>query len=536
MKKLPLGIQTFAKIIETNCVYVDKTKYIYELIQGECFFFARPRRFGKSLLCSTLKDLFLGKKELFSGLWIDKNANYQWPIHPVIHMDLSQGSRATPEELRASLMRKLDSIAGHYGVEPLVHTTPGEMLESLAISLFKKFGSKNRVVLIIDEYDKPILDTIEKPDVAHKMREVLKNFYEVIKGLDEYLRFVFITGVTRFSKTSIFSGLNQLVNISMDPRFAHLVGYTRDEIIFYFHDHLQHIVDTKKMFAAGGIDGLETTIQRWYNGYRFWRDSSPTQPASEENSIARLYTPFSVLNFLYTADFSNYWFESGTPSFLIKIFEQQHYAIESFEHLTADMNELMTFDITKIPLTTLLFQSGYATIKSYDEDSQCYSLEMPNYEVKDSLLKSIVAAMTEQRTSTINTMLVELRRALEVGNIGIFIELIKQFYATVPYTIAIDKEKYYQTIFFIILQLVNLRPDVEKATNIGRIDLIVETNSTLYIFEFKLNKTAQEALNQIVDMHYHEAYHKYGKKIVLVGVNFSSDVKNITEYVTEEVR
>ncbi|MCL5436800.1 MAG: ATP-binding protein [Candidatus Dependentiae bacterium] len=531
MKKLPLGIQTFTKIIETNCVYVDKTEHIYRLIQGDCFFFARPRRFGKSLLCSTLEDLFLGKKELFKGLWIDKNTDYQWPVHPVIHLDLSQVDRKHPEALNASLMRTIDDIAEQNEVGKLEHTTPGEMLKKLTLHLFKKFGSKNRVVLIIDEYDKPILDTIEKPEIAHEMREVLKHFYEFIKGLDEYLRFVFITGVTRFSKTSVFSGLNQLVNISMDPQFAHLVGYTEDEIAFYFHDHLQEIIDTHKVPAAGGIDELEATIQRWYNGYRFWKDL----PRKEGADIARLYTPFSVLNFLYAGDFSNYWFESGTPSFLLKIFEQQHYSIESFEHLTADMNELMTFDIPNIPLTTLLFQSGYATIKSYDEASQCYSLEMPNYEVKDSLLKSIVASMTAQRVSTISGMLAGLRRALGIGNVGTFIDTIKKFYATVPYTIAIDKERYYQTIFFIVLQLVNLRPDVEKATNIGRIDLVVEANNTIYIFEFKLNKSAQEALNQIIDMHYDETYHEHGKKLVLVGVNFSSDTKNITEFITKEL-
>ncbi|HBL98436.1 TPA: hypothetical protein DDZ86_02230 [Candidatus Dependentiae bacterium] len=535
MKKLPLGIQTFEKIIEDSCVYVDKTEHIYKLIKGDCFFFARPRRFGKSLLCSTLKNLFLGNRELFKGLWIDKNTEYHWPLHPVIHIDLSQVSRKDPESLTASLLRALDDIADWYEIDKLEHTTPGEMLKRLTMRLFRKCGSKNRVVLIIDEYDKPILDSIEKPEVANKMREILKDLYEVIKSLDEYLRFVFITGVTRFSKTSLFSGLNQLVNISMDPQFAHLVGYTEDEVRFYFRDHLQQIVDDQRIPIKGGVNELVAKLRRWYDGYRFWRDPSLITPMTKNHEIARLYTPFSVLNYLYTADFSNYWFESGTPSFLIKIFEHQHYSIESFENLTADMNELMTFDIATIPLTTLLFQSGYATIKSYDEATQSYSLEMPNYEVRDSLLKSIVASMTSQKVSTINGTLVELRRALEAGNLDAFIDLIKKFYSTVPYTIAVDKEKYYQTIFFILLKLVNLRPDVEKATNIGRVDLIVETSNTLYIFEFKLNKSAQEALNQIIDMHYHEVYLDHGKKIILVGVNFSSDTKNITEFLIKKL-
>lgn len=535
MKKLSLGTQTFTKIIEDDCVYVDKTKYIYELIQGNCFFFARPRRFGKSLLCSTLKDLFLGKKELFEGLWIDKNIDYKWPIHPVIHIDLSQVAKDNSDVLIASLMRHIDDIAELYELEPLEHTTPGEMLKKLTIRLFKKFGSKNRVVLIVDEYDKPILDNIENIDIAQKMRDILKNFYEFIKGLDEYLRFVFITGVTRFSKTSIFSGMNQLVNISMDPKFAHLVGYTKDEINFYFREHLQEIADGKKMPLKGGVEELETMLHVWYNGYRFWKNQPLLTRELQEKELARLYTPFSVLNFLYTSDFNNYWFESGTPSFLIKLLEQRGFPIESFENIKSDMNELMTFDITNIPLATLLFQSGYATIKSYDDVNQRYLLEMPNYEVQDSLLKSILVAMTKHDTLTINSDLIALRRSLETGKLEAFIDIVKKFYSTVPYTIAIEKEKYYQTIFFVILQLVNLKPNVEKATNIGRIDMVVETNKMLYIFEFKLNGSAQEALNQIFDTKYYESYQDCGKKIKAVGVNFSSKAKNITEYLSQDL-
>ncbi len=535
MKSLPLSIQTFEKIIENNYVYVDKTEHIYELIKGGCFFFARPRRFGKSLLCSTLSSLFNGNKELFKDLWIDKNINYNWPIHPVIHLDMSQISRENSKVLHASLMRTLNIIAKDQEIDLTACATPSEMLGTLTKDLFKKFGSKNRVVLIIDEYDKPILDHIETIEVAHEMREVLKNFYEAIKGLDRYLHLVFITGVTRFSKTSLFSGLNQLVNISMDPHFAHLVGYTEDEIRFYFKDHLQKIVEESKEPIKGGMDELFFMLRNWYDGYRFWRNPSLKTTITNHDELARLYTPFSVLNFLYTADFSNYWFESGTPSFLVKIFERYHYSIESFENLTADMNELMTFDITNIPLTTLLFQSGYMTIKNYDKNTQSYLLEMPNYEVKDSLLKCIMTAITKQRVSEITSTLVKLRHTLEAGNLTPFIDLIKKFYSTIPYTITIDKEKYYQTVFFILLQLVNLKPDVEKATNIGRIDLIVETKNTLYIFEFKLNKSAQEALNQIVQMQYHEAYYNCGKKIVLVGVSFSTEAKNITDFLVKEL-
>lgn len=535
MKNLPLGLQSFSKLIENNCVYVDKTKYIYDLIKGNCIFFARPRRFGKSLLCSTLKELFLGKKELFKGLWIYENTDYSWPVHPVIHIDLSQVVKTGPEELSKSLMRSLDDVAKLYKLEKLEHTFPSEMLKDLTINLFEKFGSKNRVVIIIDEYDKPILDNIDKIDIAQSMREVLRNFYEAIKPLDEYLRFVFITGVTRFSKTSIFSGLNQLDNISMDQKHAHLLGYTQEEIVTYFGDHLNKIVREKMISSKDGIEELKILLCSWYNGYRFWGEQQVIREKTERKELARVYSPFSVLNFLEKEDLRNYWFESGTPSFLIKVLEKNNYPIELFENLQADMNELMTFDINNIPLATLLFQTGYATIKDYDVVYQRYSIVMPNYEVKDSLLKSILTGMTKHSTSTINAELIDLRVALDAEDLETFIDKIKKFYSTIPYTIAIDKEKYYQTIFFLILKLVNLKPEVEKATNIGRIDLIAQTNKILYLFEFKLNGSAQMALQQIFDMKYYEAYQGQGKKIKLVGVNFSSEVKNITEYLYEDL-
>jgi hypothetical protein len=535
MKKLSLGLQTFSKIIENNCIYIDKTQYIYDLIQENYVFFSRPRRFGKSLLCSTLKELFSGKRKLFQNLWIDKNINYEWPVHPIIHIDMSQVAKTSPEILNASLMRQLSDIAELYEIKNLEHSTPGEMLKKLTVLLFEKFGSKNGVVIIIDEYDKPILDNIGKQNIALEIRDVLKNFYEYIKGLDAYLRFVFMTGVTQFSKTSIFSGLNQFNNISMEPKFAHLVGYTKDEIDLYFQEHLQKIADEKMMPAQEGVDKLKTTLHLWYNGYRFWKDQQLRTRELAGHEPARLYSPFSVLNFLHKSDFRNYWFESGTPTFLIKILEQKQYPVELFENLKADENELLSFDMDRIPLAPLLFQTGYATIKNYDALKELYTLEMPNYEVRDSLLKNVLLVITQQSSATINTELIELRLALEQEDLETFIDKIKKFYATVPYTIAIDKEKYYQTIFFLLLQLINLKPEVERTTNIGRIDLLVQTNTVLYLFEFKLNGSAEKAIQQILNKKYYEAYQECGKKIKLVGVNFSSDAKNVTEYLSQEL-
>jgi len=525
MKKLSLGTQTFSKIINDNCVYVDKTKYIYQLIQGNCYFFSRPRRFGKSLLCSTLKDIFLGKKDLFNGLWIEKNSDYSWPIHPVVHLDLSLVAHKTPAELTASLMRYLDDIVEQHELEPLVHTTPGEMLKKLVMKLIKKYGEKNKVVLIVDEYDKPILEHISNPDKSSEMREILRSFYEFIKGLDEYLRFVFITGVCRFSKTSIFSGLNQLNDITMDPRFAHLVGYTGEEINVFFEDYLKQTAKNENV----SVDELNNKLKFLYDGYRFWKDQSIGLRSLEDNELARLYSPISILKFFDTSLFENYWFESATPTVLIDLLKKNNYPAEELDNLKASIDELATFEPAKLPLSTLLFQTGYVTIKVYDEANKNYLLEAPNQEVKESLFKYILALITNYKHSQINDRLEGLRCSLENDNMDGFIKQIKQFYAEVPYTITVEKEKYYQTIFYVILKLINMKSEVEKATNIGRIDMIIETNRTIYIFEFKLNGSAKEALKQIIEKKYYESYLKQEKKIMLVGVNFSSKEKNITE-------
>ncbi len=381
MKKISLGIQTFSKIINDNCIYVDKTKYIYQLIQGNCYFFSRPRRFGKSLLCSTLKDLFLGKKDLFNGLWIEKNTDFAWQVHPVIHIDLLLVAHRTPAELTASLMRHLDDSAEHYDVGPLAHTTPGEMLKKLTLNLLKKYGDKNKVVLIIDEYDKPILEHINDLKTANEMREILKAFYEFIKGLDEYLRFVFITGVSRFSKTSIFSGLNQLVDISMDSRYAHLVGYTDEEINIFFDDYLVRTAHDQQL----STEELKNKLRFWYDGYKFWKDQPLALRSLEGAEPSRLYTPISILKCFDTSLFENYWFESATPTVLLNILEKNGYPVEKLEYMEASIQELATFEPENTPLTTLLFQTGYVTIKSYNEANQNYLFQVPNQEVKESL-------------------------------------------------------------------------------------------------------------------------------------------------------
>jgi hypothetical protein len=531
MKKLPLGLQTFSKIIHGNCVYIDKTEYIYKLIQGNCYFFARPRRFGKSLLCSTLEDIFRGNRELFKDLWIYEQSDFSWQKHPVIHIDFSQVAHKTPAELTEGLMMHLDDIADSYDIGPLAYTTPGEMLKKLTIKLIKKYGSTYKIVLIIDEYDKAILDHIDDAEIANIMREILKSFYEFIKGLDRYLRFVFITGVSRFSKTSIFSGLNQLVDISMDPRYAHLVGCTSEEINVFLADHVGHSAWEQKLSPQE----LQNKLRIWYNGYRFWNDQPKGLRSSVHAEPARLYAPISILKCLDFSRFDNYWFDTGTPTILLKLIAKNGYPVEQLESLEASSNELATFEPEHISLVTLLFQTGYITIKSYDEIKQNYIFDVPNQEIKDSLFNYILEYITTCARSTINTILRDLYDSLIRNHVDTFIVHMKLFYSSIPYTVVIEKEKYYQTIFYVILKLLNIKAEVEKATNIGRIDMVVETEKFLYIFEFKLNGSAKNALQQIHDTYYYQPYLNNNKRIILVGINFASKEKNISDYVFEEL-
>jgi hypothetical protein len=526
MKKLPIGTQTFSKIINGNYLYFDKTQYIYKLIQGECYFFARPRRFGKSLLCTTLKSLFLAQKDLFKGLWIESQSDYQWPFHPVIHIDFLGIPYSSPKELESSLMRYLIDIAQSYSLPPLESTSPKEVLKKLVMELARKTGTG--VVIIIDEYDKPMLEHLHDINIAEKMRSILKHFYEVIKGLDEYLRFVFITGVSRFSQTSIFSGLNQMLDISMDPNFAHLVGCTEQELNSYATEYIQIMASEKKM----SYKDLADEMRSLYDGYRFWKDL-PLRQLELKMEPERVYNPFSVINVLNSHSLENYWFKSGTPTFLIHLLKKQHFPVENLENLKADLSELETFEIDKLPLTTLLYQTGYLTIKIYDSTTKNFILTYPNNEVKEAFLNNILKLIGEFKINQINEYTKLLLDDLNQQNTTIFINRLKKFYALIPYSIHLDKEKYYQTIFFVLLKLIGADINVEIETNIGRIDAAIATKNNLYIIEFKLNKKASIALEQIKTTKYYQRYLDDPREIILIGIAFDTTQKNISDAIVQ---
>jgi len=507
--KLPIGIESFEKIRRNpgEYVYVDKTEQIYNLVdRGSYYFLARPRRFGKSLLCSTLQALFEGKKELFNGLWMSQS-DWDWQEHPVINLNFNQIARHTVEELEQGLKEALEMISRNYGV---VFDSSKTLQTSLTL-LVEQLSHKNSVVILVDEYDKAILDNIDNPDRAKDMRRVLQSLYSVIKSLNQYIEFVFITGITKFSKTSIFSGLNNLRDISLSHTSATLLGYTNDEIATYFGSNLKEIANEQGISSEQIYENLRT----WYNGYRFFEHKE------------KVYNPFSVLSYLEEHKLNNFWFETGTPRFLLEHLKMHQYPVLELDNAQLNNDDMTAFELEDINPLTLLFQTGYLTIKDYEPLSRNYTLTIPNYEVRSSLYNHIIKWMTSLSKAKFNNTVVHLQQLLFKNDIPSFCHELYDFFTAVPYTIQIPQEKYYQSLFYIIAKLIGADIDVEVATNIGRIDALIETEKKIYILEFKINQSATKALRQIHDKKYFEKYLTTGKPVELVGLNFDLKTRNI---------
>ena len=510
MKKLPIGIQTFSKLINENCVYIDKTALIYQLItEGSYYFLSRPRRFGKSLLISTLEDLFSGNRELFEGLAIN-SLPYTWEKHPVIMISFSDIAGNTPQELESGIKVYLQRIAQHYNLILDNDISMGQMLRDLVIAL----STQNAVVLLIDEYDYSILKHIHNQEIASSIRDVLRGFYDVIKGLDQYLKFVLLTGVSQFTKTSIFSGLNNLEDISLSERYNTLLGYTRDEIALHFNEHL-HAMSEK---TEKSTEYLLSNITQWYDGYRF----------SKTPHATAMYNPFSVLLCLKNNEFSNYWFQSGTPTFLINLLKTKNYPIQELDNVKALEEELKQFDTDNLELKTLMFQTGYITIKHYDPESHIYTLGYPNKETINSLGILVIKSMTGASQAHFYNSTTMLLKAFNHHNLDQLSIILTQLFAEIPYTIQIEEEKYYQTIFYVLCKMIGADIIVEQPTNIGRIDAVLETKDCYFIIEFKINATVKKAMKQIEYKKYYQPYQLRGKKIMLVGIVFDTTIKNVS--------
>ena len=514
MKKYPIGIQSFEKIRSSNFYYVDKTEFVYNLIKEESgyYFLSRPRRFGKSLFLDTLHQAFAGKKEYFKGLFLENNWNWDEQF-PVLHISFGAGVLRDIDSLNSRFNYLLSRFAEEYKVE-LKEKNISDRFDDLVRKIFKK--QNRQVVILIDEYDKPILDNIDKPDLAIEIREELKNFYSVIKDLDKCLKFVFLTGVSRFSKVSIFSGLNNLKDISLDNRYSAICGYTQNELELVFKEPLKS-ADLNK-------------IKEWYNGYNFLGEP--------------VYNPFDVLLYLDTGEFRNYWFETGTPAFLIKLIQERRYYVPNLESFNTGDEILGSFEIDNLSLETILFQTGYITIKNQAElDSEyVYTLSYPNLEVKKSLNRYILKSLSQVSVSDRTKTWMNIRKALAAGDLEIVNENFHSFFASIPHdwyrkNRISEYEGYYASIFYAYFTATGLDVTAEDTTNKGRIDLTIKLDDKIYIIEFKVievDKTKGSALEQIKRKKYSEKYQQKEKKIYLVGIEFSRDDKNIKNFMWEE--
>ena len=515
MKNLPIGIQTFRKLINGNNLYVDKTEHIYELlVQGSVYFLSRPRRFGKSLLISTLNEIFEGEKELFKGLWIYKS-DYVWKKHPIVRIDFSKSKARNEDELINYIAYQLDKIAQVYGI-----TLKQTQYDIKFDELLTQLSQINKVVILIDEYDKPIIDNIENKKLAVELREVLKGFYTIIKACDEDIRFVFLTGVSKFSRAGVFSGLNNLEDISMDTGYSSLLGITGPEMETSFKEHIDQFAKREEVSNADLIE----KITYWYDGFCF------------SKACTKVFNPFSVLLLFKKLDFSNYWFESATPSFLVKLMEKKAFDIKKMQDFEVRAENFSTYDIEDLAIVPLLFQTGYLTIKGYDNEFMTYRLGYPNFEVENSFQYALLRNFSYIET---DGYLIDLIRSLRNDDFELFFDTLRIFFAKIPYDLQINKEKYYQTIFYLIFSLIGLKVEAEVKTNKGRIDAVI-IDKAIYLFEFKFNGDKNKALNQIKEKKYFEKYQgrkgggrDAGKEIYLFGVAFAD--RNVGEWVVEKM-
>ena len=514
----PIGIQTFEKIVKDGFVYVDKTDLIYSLVtQGQIYFLSRPRRFGKSLLLSTLRAYFEGKKELFAGLKIDA-LEHDWHVHRVFHFDFNGVDFTMPGALHLKIEGYLYDWEKEFGISPGVDTNLGSRFSRILQAAAEQTG--RGAVVLVDEYDKPLLDVLEKdPELLEQNRELLKAFYSVFKLADASLRFVFLTGVTKFSQVSVFSGFNQPKDISMFDKYEALCGITEEEL------HTRFAESIREMAASEGCteEEMRQRFKRHYDGYHF------------SEGMTDIYNPFSVLNAFDSQRIRDYWFASGTPTYLIRLMNHFHEGIDQLTGKYYSLDEFVNYKAdTEYPLP-MIYQSGYLSIKDYDKDSNLFLLDFPNNEVKSGFL-AMVAANYLQCKMPLESWMVKAVFALKRGQLDEFRKMLTSFLAGIPYTMRRkenepERERYFQYTFYLLLRLMSVYTVlVEKEQSEGRVDCIVETPQYVYIFEFKLDGTATEALQQIEEKGYAREYEADARQVVKVGVNFSSKTGTIEEW------
>ena len=518
MKDLTSYVFNFEELIRGNFLYVDKTEYIWQMIRPSSagYFLSRPRRFGKSLTLSTLKAVFEGKKELFKGLALyDKP--YDWKPYPIIHLSFGDYNTVSnaKDELPNYLMTKVRKIAQEYSI-PLPDDTPANCFSSLIDKIYEN----SQVVILVDEYDKPILDNITSPDVKELLK-ILKGFYSVLKDRNDKERLLFVTGVSKFCHESLFSDLNNLTDITMDAKYATMLGYTQEEFETYFADRIE--LASKQLNMPK--EELLPEIKAWYDGYCF-------HPGS-----ATVYNPVSLAKFFESgAEFNNYWFATGTPSFLIELVKKTRF---DFDHILSRPVSSMAFnafEIDKLDPLTLLLQTGYLTIKSMVRkfNMPWFWLDFPNREVSFSFNTALLNAYSRKSDNYVVDFCEQLADAMDNGNVKQLRKVMETFFAGISYEVHHKDESNFQNILFAMFRLLGYYISAESHTNDGRIDAVAETEKFVFIFEFKLDED-KTALSQIRDKEYYRKYELSKKKIFLIGINFSSEKGQITDWQTEEV-
>ena len=512
-KLYPIGIQTFSEIINKNYLYIDKTEHVYHMTHSasKYMFLSRPRRFGKSLLTSTLRTYFEGRRDLFKGLAMER-LETEWTEYPVLHFDMSLGKHMEKEQLERYLLSQLEQIEEDYGI----HSDSPDSnirLTKLIRHVYEQTG--RQAVVLIDEYDAPLLDVVHEEKNLPVLRNIMRNFYSPLKACDPYLRFVFLTGITKFSQLSIFSELNNIKNISMLPEYAAICGITEEEMATQMDEDLDILAERMGISREKTVQKLKDN----YDGYHF------TWPSPD------IYNPFSLLNAFADGRLDSYWFGSGTPTYLIEMLKKygvqpqqiggRKAMAESFDAPTERMTDI----------APLLYQSGYVTIKGYSSITQLYTLDIPNKEVRLGLMKSLLPGYLDRRTTDGLTTVALLYEAIYEERLDDALRLLQTFLSTVPYCDHTDYEGHYQQMLYIIFSLLGMYVDVEVRTPSGRVDMVMRTATTLYVVELKLNQSAEAAMQQIDLKNYPERFALSGLPVVKVGINFDMERHTLKDWV-----
>ena len=514
-RRYPIGIQTFETVREENYVYIDKTDLIYKLVHqdGKYYFLSRPRRFGKSLLVSTLHSYFVGRKDLFKNLAIE-SLEKEWNEYPVLHFDLSGAKHMEKDRLLRHLSFLLSTQEENFGVA--VHPEDvSDRMSNLIEKVYKKTG--RQVVVLIDEYDAPLLDVVHEEENLNDLRQVMRDFYSPLKKSEPMLRFVFLTGITKFSQLSIFSEFNNIKNISMDEKYAALCGITKEELLTQMSQDIDSLATRMKKTREDVIDALAYN----YDGYHF------TWPSPD------IFNPYSLLNCFSDGKISDYWFSSGTPTYLINMMRKFNVLPTALGSMDAQSQDFDAPTERMTSLTPLLYQSGYITIKGYDEMFDSYKLDIPNHEVELGLMRSLIPYYITPDTLTTNNTIVNMGRALYNNDIDAMMGLLKKYLATIPYTDNTNYEGHYQQVLYIIFTLMGAWADVEVHTANGRVDVVMIFQRHLYIFELKLDSSAEAAMQQIDLKNYPSRFSLSGYPVTKVAVNFDSSTRTVKDWIVE---